>query len=74
VTRDRWAALAAGLMATLTGAIVWFLPVIYLTATWLAAAVAWGVVAHAPPPAVGRRRARARAARRARLRVAGSTP
>src|SRR4029453_10814269 len=41
VTGDRWAALAAGLLATLTGAIVWFLPVIYLTATWLAAAVAW---------------------------------
>ena len=41
VTDDPWAALAAGLMATLTGAMMWFLPVLYLTATWLAAAVVW---------------------------------
>ncbi len=41
VTGDDWAALAAGLMAAVTGAIVWFLPVIYLTATYLVAAVLW---------------------------------
>ena len=41
VTRDPWAALVAGCMATLTGAIVWFLPIIYLTATYLVAAPVW---------------------------------
>lgn len=41
VTGDAWAALAAGLMATWTGAMVWFLPVIYLTATYLVAGVVW---------------------------------
>jgi len=41
VTGDPWAALAAGCMATVTGAIVWFLPIIYLTATYLVAAVLW---------------------------------
>ncbi len=41
VTGDAWAALAAGLMAAVTGAIVWFLPVIYLTSTYLVAAVLW---------------------------------
>lgn len=41
VTGDPWAALAAGLMATWTGAVVWFLPVIYLTATYLVAGVVW---------------------------------
>jgi len=41
VTGDAWASLAAGLMATWTGAVVWFLPVIYLTATYLVAGVVW---------------------------------
>jgi hypothetical protein len=41
VTGDGWAALAAGLMAAVTGAVAWFLPVIYLTATYLVAAVLW---------------------------------
>jgi hypothetical protein len=41
VTGDSWAALAAGLMAAVTGAVVWFLPVIYLTATYLVAATLW---------------------------------
>jgi len=41
VTGDPWAALAAGLMAAITGAVVWFLPVIYLTSTYLVAAVLW---------------------------------
>jgi hypothetical protein len=41
VTGDPWAALAAGCLATLTGAIVWFLPIIYLTSTYLAAFVLW---------------------------------
>jgi hypothetical protein len=41
VTGDPWAALTAGLLAALTGAIAWFLPVIYLTSTYLVAAVLW---------------------------------
>jgi hypothetical protein len=41
VTGDSWAALTAGCAATVTGAIVWFLPIIYLTATYLVAAVLW---------------------------------
>jgi hypothetical protein len=41
VTGDPWASLAAGLLATWTGAVVWFLPVIYLTATYLVAGVVW---------------------------------
>ncbi len=41
VTGDPWASLAAGLMATWTGTVVWFLPVVYLTATWLVAGVLW---------------------------------
>jgi hypothetical protein len=41
VTGDPWAALVAGCTATVTGAIAWFLPIIYLTATYLAAAVLW---------------------------------
>jgi hypothetical protein len=41
VTGDAWAGLAAGLMAALTGSIVWYLPIVYLTATYLVAAVLW---------------------------------
>jgi hypothetical protein len=41
VTRDAWAALAAGCMASVTGGVVWFLPIVYLTATWLVAALLW---------------------------------
>jgi len=41
VTGDPWAALAAGIMAALTGAIVWFVPIVYLTATYLVAGVVW---------------------------------
>lgn len=41
VTGDAWAALAAGLMAAVTGAIAWFVPVVYLTSTYLVAAVLW---------------------------------
>jgi hypothetical protein len=41
VTGDAWAALAAGLMAALTGAVVWFVPIVYFTASYLIAAVLW---------------------------------
>src|SRR6185436_16204288 len=41
VTRDPWASLTAGGLATMTGATIWFLPIIYLTSTYLAAAVIW---------------------------------
>jgi hypothetical protein len=41
VTGDAWAALVAGVGATITCAMVWFLPVIYLTCTYLAAALLW---------------------------------
>ncbi len=41
VTGDRWAALAAGLMSVVTGAMVWFLPIIYFTSSYLIAALLW---------------------------------
>ncbi len=41
VTGDPWAALAAGLAASVSTAMVWFLPTIYLTCTYLVAALLW---------------------------------
>ena len=41
VTGDRWAALAAGLMAVITTAMMWFLPIIYFTASYLIAGILW---------------------------------
>jgi len=41
VTRDRWAALAAGLAAVVNAASVWFVPVLYLSCTYLVAALLW---------------------------------
>jgi hypothetical protein len=43
VTGDAWASVAAGLVAALNVATMWFLPIIYLTCTYLVAAVllAW---------------------------------
>lgn len=41
VTGDPWAALGGGLVAALNVAMTWFLPIIYLTSTYLVAAVLW---------------------------------
>jgi hypothetical protein len=41
VTGDPWAALAAGLVASVNAAMIWFLPIIYLTSSYLIAAVLW---------------------------------
>jgi len=41
VTGDPWASLAAGLVAALNSAMTWFVPIIYLSSTYLVAAVLW---------------------------------
>jgi hypothetical protein len=41
VTGDAWAALAGGLVAVINIAMTWFLPVLYLSCTYLVAAALW---------------------------------
>src|SRR5262249_33101873 len=41
VTGDPWAALGAGLVAAVNPALVWFLPVLYLSCTYLITALLW---------------------------------
>jgi hypothetical protein len=41
VTGDPWAALVAGLVAVVNPIAVWFLPVLYVSCTWLVALLVW---------------------------------